>query len=118
MKLISYIRSLGDVKVEIVTGRASRGPDDMAYHFSKWDQNDLGTTLKEMPADWDNKGKRAGYVRNCDMGDYADVLFQISDGDSKGSKHMLHYMRKLGKPFKSFIVDPEHMDGDFELYNF
>ena len=115
--LIKHIASLGNVKVEIVCGRAAQGPDDMGYHFSKWDQNDLGTSVKEFPANWDD-GKSAGYVRNCKMGDYADQLFMIQDGVSRGSKHMLEYMRKLQKPFKSFIVDPEHMDGDFEIYNF
>lgn len=45
--------------------------------------------VKEFPADWTNLGKRAGYVRNTEMAEYADALIAIWDGKSKGTKHMI-----------------------------
>ena len=40
----------------------------------------------------------AGMVRNNQMGDYADVLVAAWDGKSRGTKQMIDYMLKLGKP--------------------
>ena len=46
---------------------------------------------------------RAGHDRNEQMGDYADALIAVWDGHSKGAKHMIDYMAKLGK--KVFIYN-------------
>lgn len=46
---------------------------------------------------------KAGIDRNEQMGDYADALIAVWDGYSKGTKHMVKYMEKLGK--KVFIYD-------------
>ena len=43
----------------------------------------------------------AGRVRNEKMGDYADALIAVWDGESRGTKHMIDYMKKLKK--KVFI---------------
>lgn len=43
-------------------------------------------------------GKRAGFVRNVQMGLYADALVAIWDGSSRGTKHMIDRMRENGKP--------------------
>ena len=54
--------------------------------------------LKEFPADW-SIGKRAGYVRNEQMAQYAyehgnGVLFAFWDGQSKGTKLMIELAKK------------------------
>lgn len=41
------------------------------------------------PADWDKYGKRAGYLRNLEMGLNADALLAVWDGESKGTKMMI-----------------------------
>lgn len=71
------------------------GPDDMVYHFAKWD---VPGELIEMPADWDEHGKSAGYVRNAEMAVKADELELFWDGRSNGSRHMRETMNKYGKP--------------------
>lgn len=40
-------------------------------------------------ADWDELGKRAGFVRNVDMAKHSEQLIAFWDGKSKGTKHMI-----------------------------
>lgn len=61
--------------------------------------------VKEFPALWDKFGRSAGPLRNREMGDYADCLIAIWDGKSSGTRHMINYMKSLGKP--SFVVIPD-----------
>ncbi len=70
--------------VEIVSGTA-KGADKMGEHYAKL----KGFTVKQFPAEWDKYGKSAGYIRNKDMADYADILISFWDGESKGTKHMI-----------------------------
>ena len=69
---------------EIVSGTA-RGVDRLGEKWAK----DNGVKLTRMPADWDEYGKRAGYLRNEEMAEYADAVILVWDGKSKGTGHML-----------------------------
>lgn len=69
---------------EIVSG-AAKGADRLGEKFAK----DKGILIKQFPADWDTHGKRAGYLRNAEMAEYADMLIAFWDGYSKGTKHMI-----------------------------
>jgi hypothetical protein len=73
-----------DCNVEIVSGGAW-GADKLGEKFAK--ANLLG--LSVFPADWKKHGKSAGYLRNSEMADYADMLIAFWDGKSKGTKHMI-----------------------------
>ena len=81
------------VGYEIVSGGA-HGPDFLAEQWAK----KHGKPFTLFKADWDTHGKKAGILRNIDMGNYADALIAIWDGKSKGTKHMIDYMYKLNKP--------------------
>lgn len=74
---------------EVVSGCA-RGADTLGEKYA----NNNGIAIKKFPADWDTHGKRAGHIRNCQMGDYADALIALWDGQSKGTKHMIDYATK------------------------
>lgn len=78
---------------ELVCGMA-RGADITAYNLWK----EAGMIIHEFPADWDRLGKRAGYVRNQEMGEFADAAVCFWDGNSKGTEHMIDIMNKLNKP--------------------
>ena len=82
-----------DKAVSIVSGMA-RGADMLGYLFAV----KHNVVVYAMPADWEQYGKRAGMIRNKAMGDMADALLAFHDGASKGTKQMIDYMRKLGKP--------------------
>lgn len=82
-----------DKAVSIVTGMA-KGADSLGYHFAI----KHNVVTYKFPADWDQYGKRAGMIRNKQMGDFADGLLAFWDGQSRGTKQMIEYMRSLGKP--------------------
>jgi len=69
---------------EVVSGTA-RGVDQMGEVIAEIQD----IPVKRFPADWDEYGKRAGMIRNAEMADYADALFAVWDGKSKGTKQMI-----------------------------
>lgn len=75
--------------LEIISGTA-RGADKLGEQFAE--KYDL--KVIRFPADWDNKGKAAGYIRNKEMAVYSSkdkelgVLVAFWNG-SKGTKHMI-----------------------------
>ena len=76
---------------EIVSGGA-RGAD----RVGEWVAHVSGVPIKQFIPDWSGLGKRAGFVRNAEMGDYADALLAFWDGKSKGTKSMIDYATKKG----------------------
>ena len=52
--------------------------------------------IKRFPADWENLGRGAGYVRNVQMAFYADALIAFWDGESRGTKHMIDIAKEKG----------------------
>ena len=76
---------------EVVSGTA-RGVDKLGEEWAI----EKGIPIKRFPADWDTHGKRAGYLRNAEMADYADALLALWDGKSRGTKHMIDLARKKG----------------------
>ena len=90
-KVMDYYNKKGQVD-EIVCGGAN-GAD---YLGSVW-ANANGIKVEYMDADWKKFGKGAGPIRNKEMADYADSLVAFWDGESRGTKHMITTMEKLGK---------------------
>ena len=79
---------------EIVSGGA-RGADALAEQWAKDGHNIPLTTF---PADWDKYGKSAGYKRNEQLVEYADMIMAFWDGESKGTKHTIDLAKKANKP--------------------
>lgn len=80
-------------KVEIVSGCA-RGADNLGIKYAI----EKGITTSLFPANWNEHGKTAGFIRNKEMANHANALILFWDGKSKGSRHMLDTMQKLNKP--------------------
>lgn len=79
-------RDLAGLEVaEIVSGNAWRGVDLMGERYAK----EHGIPIKLFPAQWSRHGRAAGPIRNRETADYADALFLLWDGESRGSKNML-----------------------------
>jgi hypothetical protein len=85
---------------EVVCGLA-RGADSLGAEYAA----DNFIITKDFPADWDKHGRAAGPIRNKEMGIYADQAIVFWDGKSKGSKHMIDTMKKLGKPVTVVIYE-------------
>lgn len=77
---------------EVVSGGA-RGVDSWG---EIWAEASHIPYVQFLP-DWNKYGKAAGMLRNKEMAEYADALIAIWDGESKGTKHMIDIMTKMGK---------------------
>lgn len=80
-------------KLTLICGMA-RGADLTAYKLFR----EVGLPIKMYPADWDQYGKQAGFIRNTQMADVADMLIAFWDGESKGTAHMINTMKQQHKP--------------------
>lgn len=99
-RMISSIRYkylIDKNSIEIISGTAN-GADKLGEKFA----NSNNISVKKFPANWSKYGKRAGYIRNCEMADYATqdgcegFLFAFWDGKSKGTKMMIDIANKKG----------------------
>ena len=89
-----YIKSMDKPVVEIVSGKA-KGADLLGEKYAK----EKGLIIAEFPAEWDKYGKKAGYLRNTEMGKYADYAICFTNG-SKGTEMMINIMKYFKKPYK------------------
>lgn len=78
----------------VVLSGAARGVDALG---EKW-ASERGLPIDSHPAPWGKYPKLAGHMRNVQMGRQADALVAIWDGSSRGTLHMIEWMRKAGKP--------------------
>ena len=84
-------------QVTIISGEA-RGADTLGEQF----QEEFDLILKKFKADWNTFKKRAGSIRNGEMGTYAKkskelgVLIAFWDGKSRGTKNMIDIANEKG----------------------
>ena len=76
---------LKDKTVQEIVSGCAKGADRAGESYAKFNK----IAIKKFPAEWDKYGKSAGYRRNKDMAEYADVLIAFWNGESKGTKHMI-----------------------------
>jgi len=93
---------------EVVSGGA-RGVDTLGEEAGKR----AGVPIKVFPADWDTYHKRAGFLRNVQMAEYAEALIAIWDGVSKGTEHMIRIAREKGLRVYVHTVKNEDIIGSF-----
>lgn len=79
--------------IECIISGDAKGADTYGCIYAR----DNNISIRHFPADWQKYGASAGYIRNHEMGDYADELIAFWDGTSPGTKDMIDYMNKLGK---------------------
>lgn len=102
-----------DCAISIVSGMAN-GADALGYRFAK----EHKVKVYEYPANWNKYGKRAGFLRNEEMGRFSDGLLAFWDGKSKGTKHMIDYMTKLGKDTHIYTYQAEEATSHFPTQNY
>lgn len=79
--------------IDTVISGTARGVDTLGEQWASFNDRHV----ERFPADWSKYGKSAGYKRNEQMASVADALIAVWDGKSKGTKHMIDIMNKLGK---------------------
>ena len=92
--------------IEIVSG-GCRGVDTLAEKFAK----EFGYKFTEFPADW-SLGKRAGYLRNKQMAEYAakenGMLVAFWDMKSRGTKLMIELAKKY--KLQIYVINTENLE--------
>lgn len=97
--------------IEVVCGMAlswkweddpvAGGVDRWGYEFAKRN----GLKVHEFHANWKRYGKRAGYIRNVEMGEFTKMndglLLAVWDGKSKGTQQMIQWA--IGNELNGFI---------------
>lgn len=100
-KMDFFLQAIND-DVEVVCGMAA-GADLLGKKYAE----QRGYHVREFPAQWDTYGKRAGYLRNAEMAEYANACIVFWDGQSKGSKHMIDTAKKNKLPVRVVRYDSE-----------
>lgn len=86
--------------ITLVLSGCARGVDELGEQYADY----MNIPIQRFPANWDEYGKSAGYIRNQLMADSADALIAVWDGVSKGTKHMIDIAHKKG--LKVFVFTP------------
>lgn len=85
---------------EVVSGCA-RGVDRLGEQWAA----DNNVPIKRFPAAWGKHGRKAGFMRNVEMAEYADALVAIWDGKSHGTKHMIDTAQARGLKVHVLIME-------------
>lgn len=86
--------------ITIVSG-AARGADQLGERYAEA----YGHDISSHPADWDQHGKSAGYIRNEEMAKEADALVAFWDGNSRGTKHMIDLAKKYNLKLRVVLIE-------------
>lgn len=88
-----YLKSFAGIPITIIQGEA-KGVDSLAKRYAI----DHNLLHEDYPADWENLGISAGYIRNNTMVNTATHVLVLWDGASKGSEHSIKLARQKNKP--------------------
>ncbi len=87
------IREYTDNEQITILSGGCRGADMLGERYAM----EHGYRIARFCAQWDKFGKAAGIIRSRKIADTADLVVCFWDGDSRGTKTLIDYARKLGK---------------------
>lgn len=96
-------------QIQIVSGTA-RGVDRIGEQYAAA----KGFLCKQYPADWNTHGKKAGYLRNCQMAENADALVAFWDGNSPGTRHMIETAKAHGLAVRVIRIKTEKKENPYD----
>lgn len=88
---------------EVISGGA-KGVDRIAEEWAR----EQGIPVTVIRTGWERGGRGGGFVNNKDMAEQAEALIAVYDGQSKGTKHTIDTMRKMGKKIFTKMCRPEN----------
>lgn len=89
---------------DVVVSGGAHGVDTFAENAAK--ARSLETIV--LKPDWDNLGKRAGFLRNIDIVNLADRMIAFQYKQSKGTQHSINLAKKKGIPIRLISYTEEH----------
>jgi|JI9StandDraft_1071089.scaffolds.fasta_scaffold123601_3 hypothetical protein len=89
-------------QITLVISGGARGVDTFAVDWAK----SRGIPWDIKWPDWNTHGKKAGFLRNAQIIDEADICIAFWDNVSKGTAHSIGLAKKKGIPVKIFRILP------------
>ena len=90
--LDSMLRAKAKTHAIVIVCGMARGADKLGEKYAY----ERGYQVQPHPANWEEHGKRAGYLRNEEMAKNSDATVAFWDGVSVGTKHMINITIKNG----------------------
>lgn len=84
---------LSEFKITLLISGGARGADSLGERYAK--ENDIETKIY-LP-DWDKHGKSAGFKRNTDIINEAELIIAFWDQESRGTKDSIDKAYKQNK---------------------
>ena len=96
-QVVADLKALPKQDITLITGMA-RGADSIALDIAK----EYKVTLEKYPADWNEHGKAAEFIRNIQMLEEGkpDLVLAYWDGKSKGTAHTISETKKRNIPIE------------------
>lgn len=92
----------------VVSGTCSNSPDIDGEDWARANK----ITINPFPANWEENGKAAGFLRNKEMAANADILVAFWDRKSSGTKNMIDIALKIPLSMV-YVID---FEGKLEKY--
>ena len=80
-------------KPDMIVSGGAKGPDTLGVLWAR----DNGVDVKEFFPDWEKYGRGAGFKRNTQIVEAADLVIAFWDGLSKGTLDSINKAKKLNK---------------------
>jgi hypothetical protein len=80
-------------KPDLIVSGGAKGPDTLGVLWGR----DNEVAVKEFIPDWEKYGRGAGFKRNTQIVEAADLVIAFWDGESRGTKDSIDKARKLNK---------------------
>lgn len=94
-KLLEHVKS-----IECILSGGAKGADSLAERFAI----EYNIPTKIFLPDWKQFGRSAGIVRNKEIVKESDHCFIFWDGESKGTKSVIDFCKKLNKDATVHII--------------
>lgn len=98
--LRAFLSWAGIGQYAFISGDAWRGADRMIIDWA----DDNNVPCFKFPADWDQFGKSAGFIRNAEMRTQLTHLLVFWDGESRGTREMIEKTMKIENTHVSVVL--------------
>ncbi|GHU54036.1 hypothetical protein AGMMS49975_13770 [Clostridia bacterium] len=91
---------LPEKTTEIASGGAKSGVDVLAKKYA----HEHGIEYTEFLPEYEKYKRGAPLKRNETIVNYSDFIVAIYDGSSKGTRYVIDYAKKVGKPCEVHVI--------------
>jgi hypothetical protein len=85
--------TLSKINITLLVSGGAKGADLLGERYAK--ENNIETKI--FIPDWDKHGKKAGFLRNTDIIENAELVVVFWDGSSKGTEDSINKTKKVNK---------------------